>query len=45
MKTDTDIVEYESGIGQRKSMKIGFGCIHFTTTLNSNTDTDIHIDV
>ena len=41
----SDIVEYGCGIGQRKSMKIGYGCVHYTTTLNSKTDTDIYIDV
>ena len=40
-----DIVEYGCGIEQRKSIKIEFKCIHFTTTLKSDTDIDIHIDV
>jgi hypothetical protein len=39
------IVEYGCGIGFRKIMKIKLGRIHFTTILNLNTNTDIHIDI
>jgi hypothetical protein len=34
-------MEYECKIEKRKSIKIGFRCIHFTTILNLNTNTDI----
>jgi hypothetical protein len=41
----SDIIEYGCRIGMIKIIKIGFGYIHFITTVISNTDTDIHIDV
>ena len=43
IRISSDIVEYGSGIGQRKTLKNEFRYIHLVSILKTDTDTDIHI--